>query len=57
MPAWVANPRPTTIVTWIDQPNFWATDRLIVLYVGTDADVIGRLTKALGQPITQAASK
>ena len=50
-------PSPTMMVTWIDQPNFWATDRLIVLYVGTDADVIGRLTKALGQPITQAASK
>lgn len=48
-------PSPTSIVDWIAQPNFWARGRVIVLYVGPDADMIARLTKALGDPITQSA--
>lgn len=43
----------TTMVTWIDQPNFWANGRLIVLYVGTDAAIIELLTDVLGDPHTQ----
>ena len=46
-------PNPTTMVTWLDRPNFWATGRVIVLYLGKDADVMARLTAALGEPITK----
>ncbi len=42
----------TTMITWIDQPNFWARGRLIVLFVGSDAELIELLTQALGPPIT-----
>lgn len=41
-----------TIPTWIGQPNFWAKDQLIVLYVGDKRDTIDLLTQVLGQPIT-----
>jgi len=43
----------TTMVTWIDQPNFWARDRLIVLYVGRDADMVNLLNRILGSSITE----
>ncbi len=46
----------TTMVTWIGRPNFWARDRVIVLYVGGDADAIARLTEVLGAPITRSAA-
>jgi len=46
-------PNPTTMVMWIDQPNFWAKDRLIVLYVGQDAATIERLSGVLGGPLTE----
>lgn len=42
----------TSMVTWVDQPNFWAKDRLIVLYVGKDAGTIDLLSEVLGEPIT-----
>jgi hypothetical protein len=42
----------TTMVTWIDQPNFWAKGRLIVLYVGREAALITTLSAILGDPIT-----
>ena len=43
----------TSMVTWIDQPNFWAKGRLIVLYVGKEASMIDLLTRILGDPITR----
>jgi heat shock protein HslJ len=43
----------TTIVSWVDQPNFWAEGRVIVLYVGQDAAIIELLTSVLGEPIAQ----
>jgi len=43
----------TALVEWVDQPNFWARDELIVLYVGKDQALIDLLTKVLGSPITQ----
>jgi hypothetical protein len=46
----------TTFVDWIDQPNFWAKDRIIVLYVGTDAATISLLNRVLGDPITDGVS-
>jgi len=42
----------TVMVTWIDQPNFWAKGRVIVLYVGKDPATIELLTGLLGDPIT-----
>lgn len=46
----------TTVVDWVDQPNFWAKDRIIVLYVGTDASIINLLNRVLGEPITEGVS-
>ena len=45
-------PNPTSIVDWVDQPNFWAKGQIIVLYVGKDQIVIERLSQVLGNPIT-----
>jgi hypothetical protein len=42
----------STIPNWVDQPNFWAQGRMIVLYVGQDANLINLLTNTLGEPIT-----
>ncbi len=42
----------TTMITWVDQPNFWAKGRVIVLYVGKDAATIELLTGVMGKPIT-----
>ena len=42
----------TTMITWVDQPNFWAKDLLIVLYVGQDAATIEMLSGILGEPLT-----
>lgn len=43
----------TSMVTWIDQPNFWAIGKLIVLYVGHDEKTIEILYSVLGQAIAQ----
>jgi hypothetical protein len=45
-------PNPTSIVDWVDQPNFWAKGQVIVLYVGKDPSVIARLSEVLGESIT-----
>ena len=42
----------TTMITWVDQPNFWAKGSVIVLYVGKEAATINLLTSVLGEPIT-----
>lgn len=42
----------TSMVTWVDQPNFWAQGRVIVLYVGHDAVTLDLLATVLGDPIT-----
>lgn len=46
----------TSMITWIDQPNFWAKDSLIVLYVGTDSVIQSLLSSVLGDPITQPST-
>lgn len=46
-------PSPTMIVEWVSTPHFWASGRFIVLYVGENAEVIGQLTEALGEPIAE----
>jgi hypothetical protein len=42
----------TTMITWIDQPIFWARGRIIVLYVGKDVTTIDLLSDVMGAPIT-----
>ena len=46
----------TTVVDWVDQPTFWARDRIIVLYVGRDAGTIELLNRVLGEPITEGVT-
>jgi hypothetical protein len=46
----------TSIVDWIDQPNLWATGRLIVIYIGRDQAIINLITGVLGDPITTPAA-
>lgn len=46
----------TSMIAWIDQPNFWAKDSLIVLYVGTDSVIQSILSGVLGDPITQPST-
>lgn len=43
----------TSMVTWIDQPNFWAKGRLIVLYLGKDPAMLNMLNTVLGDSLTQ----
>ncbi len=42
----------TSLVDWVDQPNFWAKGQLIVLYVGKDQALIDQISAVLGAPIT-----
>lgn len=42
----------STHITWTDQPNFWASGRVIVQYLGSDRAVLSLLHNALGTPIT-----
>ena len=38
----------TTMVTWVDVPHFYKAGRIIVLYVGSDAEVLSLLESVLG---------
>lgn len=40
----------TSMVSWVDTPYFYAADRVIVLYVGSDKDIIRNLESLLGRP-------
>jgi len=42
----------STDITWTDQPNFWASGRVIVQYLGSDQRMLSLLRNALGTPIT-----
>lgn len=46
----------TTMITWVDTPHFWAQDRLIVLYVGSNQEVLAALSQVLGEPLATGAS-
>jgi len=46
----------TSMITWVDQPNFWEKDRLIVLYVGRDQAIIELLTGLMGEPLTEPST-
>jgi hypothetical protein len=37
-------------IAWIDPPRFYRKDQLIVLYIGTNLDVVRALDEVLGQP-------
>lgn len=43
----------TSLPSWIDQPNFWAEGRLIVLYIGQNQSLVDLLSSVLGEPITE----
>lgn len=43
------SPVGTTMINWIAPPHFYKSGRLIVLYVGENADVIKALENALGK--------
>jgi hypothetical protein len=43
----------TTMVEWTGKPHFWASGKIIALYVGDDAELIDLLTGVLGEPITR----
>jgi hypothetical protein len=45
MGGWSVNATP---VEWIGNPHYWTAGRVIVLYLGDDAEVIDSLTRALG---------
>src|SRR5512144_1786448 len=38
----------TSMVSWIDVPNFYKAGRIIVLYVGSDQTVLDLLNKVIG---------
>ncbi len=38
----------TTMLSWIDTPHFYKSGRIIVIYIGNDADIITRLEHILG---------
>jgi hypothetical protein len=42
----------STHITWTAQPNFWASGRVIVQYLGSDQRMLSLLRNALGTPIT-----
>jgi hypothetical protein len=41
----------TTMVTWVATPHFYQSGRLIVLYLGDNAEILGALEAALGTQI------
>lgn len=43
----------TSIVEWTGNPRFWQRDRILVLYLGTDAPTEALLTSALGPPFAR----
>lgn len=43
-----------TVVQWIDPPHFFATGKIIVLYLGSDTKLLQQLESALGQQIAGA---
>lgn len=39
----------TSIITWVEPPHFYKTDKVLVLYVGNKPDVTAALEKVLGK--------
>jgi hypothetical protein len=47
----------TSIVEWDGTPKFWARDRILVLYLGTDAPTIKLLISVLGSSISHGQGR
>lgn len=45
-----------TVVQWISPPHFFATGKIIVLYLGADPDLLKKLETALGKQIAGSGS-
>lgn len=45
-----------TVVQWISPPHFFATEKILVLYLGTDQELLKKLETALGKQIAGAKS-
>ena len=45
----------TSIVEWMGNPRFWQRDRILVLYLGTDAPTDRLLTSVMGPPFARGA--
>jgi hypothetical protein len=43
-------PRPKTVFDWIDVPHFYKSGRLIVLFIGCNAQTLEALDDLLGRP-------
>ena len=43
----------TSIVEWTGNPRFWQRDRILVLYLGTDAPTEALLTSVMGPPFAR----
>ena len=43
----------STMMEWVSVAHFWASGKIIVLYVGEDAETVDLLMRALGAPIAQ----
>ncbi len=43
----------TSIVEWMGNPRFWQRDRILVLYIGTDAPTEAVLTSVMGPPFAR----
>jgi len=45
----------TSIVEWTGNPRFWQRDRILFLYLGTDAPTEALLTSVMGPPFARGA--
>ena len=43
-------------VSWMAQPHFYRSGRIIVIYIGTDQTVLTALSAAIGQPFATGAN-
>lgn len=44
----------TAMVSWVGNPRFWRSDRLLVLYLGDDPGIEAGLTALLGAPFARS---
>ncbi|MDR4495186.1 MAG: hypothetical protein AB7P17_11530 [Nitrospirales bacterium] len=46
-----------TVVQWVNPPHFFSSGTILVLYVGSDATLLGQLEQAMGKQIAGADPK
>lgn len=54
--AWFQRDGVPVLVNWIATPHLYRSDRLLVVYVGEDADTLALLNAKLGQPFAGGAN-